>query len=95
MPPEVVNMRTCSPPWGQPGDIRIDRATYWGNPFRMDHESERGNVINEYEEYLRTNQEMLDSLPVLASAKRLGCWCKPKLCHGDVLVKLMKERRLV
>lgn len=23
--------------------------------------------------------------------KVLGCWCKPKACHGDVLVKLIEE----
>lgn len=21
----------------------------------------------------------------------LGCWCKPKACHGDVIIKLWKE----
>jgi len=23
--------------------------------------------------------------------KRLGCYCKPLLCHGDVLAKLLQE----
>ena len=23
--------------------------------------------------------------------KRLGCWCAPLSCHGDVLVKLWKQ----
>lgn len=23
--------------------------------------------------------------------KTLACWCKPKACHGDVLVELMGE----
>ena len=22
---------------------------------------------------------------------RLGCWCKPQLCHGDVLVELVNK----
>ena len=25
------------------------------------------------------------------AGKTLGCWCKPSPCHGDVLVKLVKE----
>ena len=25
--------------------------------------------------------------------KELGCWCKPYLCHGDILIKLFKERQ--
>ena len=23
--------------------------------------------------------------------KTLGCWCKPKTCHGDVLVELVND----
>ena len=23
----------------------------------------------------------------------LGCWCKPFRCHGDILIKLFKERK--
>jgi len=23
--------------------------------------------------------------------KRLGCWCKPKGCHGDVIVELLED----
>jgi hypothetical protein len=23
--------------------------------------------------------------------KVLGCWCKPENCHGDVILKLLKE----
>ena len=22
----------------------------------------------------------------------LGCWCKPEACHGDILIKLYKEK---
>ena len=22
----------------------------------------------------------------------LGCWCKPKLCHGDIIAKKLQER---
>lgn len=24
--------------------------------------------------------------------KVLGCWCKPRDCHGDILVELVRER---
>ena len=24
--------------------------------------------------------------------KILGCWCKPKACHGDVLIKLLNKK---
>jgi hypothetical protein len=22
--------------------------------------------------------------------KKLGCWCKPQACHGDILTKLIE-----
>ena len=25
--------------------------------------------------------------------KVLGCWCHPEPCHGDILVKLLREKR--
>ena len=34
--------------------------------------------------------ELLDALHEL-KGKRLGCYCKPAACHGDVLVELVKE----
>jgi hypothetical protein len=32
--------------------------------------------------------ELMSSLEELRS-KRLGCWCAPKACHGDVLIELL------
>jgi len=89
---EVVNMRTCDPPWGQPGDVRIDRATKWGNPHRILTSDklgrERQMVCIMYE-----TDFALSGLDIseLAHAKRLGCWCKPKRCHGDFLKKKIEN----
>jgi hypothetical protein len=57
------------------------------NPDRRD--AIRLNAI--YEEHIRSSPELMDSLHELAG-KRLGCWCSPAPCHGDVLVKLFKEK---
>ena len=35
------------------------------------------------------NKITIDDLLSL-DGKRLGCYCKPKPCHGDVLVELVK-----
>ncbi|OGS39983.1 MAG: hypothetical protein A3K77_01380 [Euryarchaeota archaeon RBG_13_31_8] len=89
---KVVHVKRCSPPFGQPGDVYIGRASYgfpnskWGNPFPLKNESERMDVINKYEKYL-FESGLINDIGELSNAKRLGCWCAPKPCHGDVLAK--------
>jgi hypothetical protein len=72
--------------------IIIDRTTKWGNPFRMTNKSpeERARVIVKYEEWIRKQPQLLQDLPDLAG-KTMVCWCAPLPCHGDVLIKLIKE----
>ena len=89
---EVVHVRRCNPPFGQPGDVYIGRVSYgfpdskWRNPFHMKDESDRMNVIKKYEKYL-FETGLINDIQELSESKRLGCWCSPKPCHGDVLVK--------
>ena len=68
--------------------VRIDRQTRWGNPFRMNGESERASVILAYRGWLwtqvREGRIGLEQLAGLAG-KSLACWCAPKPCHGQVL----------
>jgi len=68
-------------------DILIARPSKWGNPFKK---GTRKQIIEKYEKYIRGNEEMMADIPNLAG-KRLGCFCKPKSCHGDVLVKILNE----
>lgn len=69
-------------------DIYIGRGSKWGNPFKIGHHDNREQVIAKYARYLSTRPELLAVLPELAG-KRLGCFCKPQACHGDVLVELI------
>jgi hypothetical protein len=43
-----------------------------------------------YMEYILNSPELMASLHELKD-KRLGCWCKPKICHGDILVDLVEK----
>ena len=80
-------------------DVYIGRGSKWGNPFKIGaynsdtHKSPmtRALVISMYEEYIRDDEILMASLHEL-DGKVLGCFCKPKACHGDVLVKLRKEQ---
>jgi len=89
---EVVNMKTCIPPWGQEGDVRIDRATKWGNPYPITDTTSRSDVLFRYVFYLRNAIESGElNIAELSTAKRLGCWCKPRPCHGDILKKAIED----
>jgi hypothetical protein len=48
------------------------------------------DILKTYENYVRTNPFLINSLHEL-KGKQLGCWCKPNKCHGDVLLKLYNE----
>jgi hypothetical protein len=70
------------------------KASIWANPFKVSKKLSREESIELYEEHIRTRllnePELLEEL-FLLKGKNLGCWCKPEACHGDVLLKLLKE----
>ena len=75
----------------EPCDIRIHRGTFWGNPYVIGKDGDRTDVIAKYEDYVRSSKIMMRRLHEL-QGKRLGCFCDSTTpCHGDVLIKLIKE----
>jgi len=73
--------------------VYIGRGSIWGNPFKIGKNGTREEVIIEYEQYIKGRPELLADLPRL-EGQVLGCYCKPKACHGDILVKLLREGEL-
>ena len=74
-------------------DVYIGRGSRWGNPYSHKEGTlaehvvgSRTEAIQKFEEYLLSNEELMASLPDL-KGKTLGCWCKPKSCHGDILLR--------
>lgn len=83
----VVNIRS-----GDEFDVRIDRRSRWGNPFRIDRDHDRETVVGQFKDWALHSD---DARAVWIRAhvhelrgKRLGCWCAPALCHGHVLVAM-------
>lgn len=66
-------------------DVYIGRGSKWGNPFVMQNNSdqERNRVIDLYHNYL-FESGLINDISELRG-KTLGCYCKPKRCHGDIL----------
>jgi hypothetical protein len=63
------------------------RGSIWGNPFHEDQRTTKSEVIARYRTWIQTQPHLMARLPELRG-KVLGCWCKPDICHGDVLAEL-------
>lgn len=79
-------------------DVLIARPSKWGNPYSNKENTlakyktnNRTESILKYREYITTGEgkHLLADLHELKN-KKLGCWCYPNLCHGDVLISLLE-----
>ena len=82
----VVNIKRepCDVYIGRPGH---GQAGPWGNPFQIGRDGDRATVIGKYAAWIQTQPQLLARLPDLRG-RRLGCFCAPQACHGDVLARL-------
>lgn len=74
-------------------DVYIGRGSMWGNPFHIGEHGTRDEVIELYREVLWAQLKLglVKKEDLLAlDGKRLGCFCKPQACHGDVIVKAVE-----
>ena len=74
------------------GAVRIDRQTKFGNPFPMlnDSDEERNRVCDEYETWVKTRPRLIEDIKEL-KGKDLACWCVPKRCHGETIMRIANE----
>ena len=92
MPTRVVHCKRES------YDVYIGRPSKWGNPYS--HlpakrrtapygAASREAAIEAYRFWIHQPQQakLLAQVKELKD-KVLGCWCKPKPCHGDVLAEI-------
>jgi hypothetical protein len=82
---EVVNIRL-----GEKCDVFIGRPSKWGNPFRSGRDGSLQLVLAKYKLYVRRSKTLMAALSELRG-KRLGCFCAPRPCHGDMLIELIEE----
>ena len=83
MPDLVVHFKR------EPYDVFIGRPSKWSNPYRVGRDGTRQQVIERYRTYLYESGLIADIGEL--RGKTLGCWCKPKACHGDVLAELAND----
>lgn len=78
-------------------DVRmIDRDTRFGNPFRLKEDGgdcTREESVARYETWFKKKIQSDDDFRAAVEelrGKTLGCWCKPKSCHGDVILAYLR-----
>ena len=68
-------------------------GSIWANPFKIDSQTTREAAIAQYESMLLSDKSLQDALPLLCFCE-LGCWCVPDMCHGHILINLIKKKLL-
>lgn len=94
MKTKVVNIHH-----GEDYDVYIGRKGhgqdgYFGNPFDEGSRTKRIRLFKEYAlDRINTDPEYKKQVKELCG-KRLGCFCYPDACHGDVLANLAEQLKL-
>lgn len=74
--------------------VYIGRGSKWGNPYKISGSMTRKQCIAAYEVFLKGNPILLAAVRKELAGKDLVCWCSPKACHGDVLLRLANTRSI-
>jgi hypothetical protein len=74
-----------------PDAVYIGRPSKWGNPFVIGKDGTRSEVIKKYEAWIRNNPDLVEAAKRELKGKDLVCFCSPKPCHGDVLMRIANE----
>lgn len=81
------------------GVIYCGRPSTLGNyAERLTKEEDRDKVIAAYRQWLldmiaENDDPVMDALRELKEDSVLGCWCKPRACHCDVIVEVWTDLR--
>lgn len=75
-------------------DVCVMRPSKWGNPFPLRNDKDRDLIFEKYKKWLiseiREGRITKADLKEL-EGKRLGCCCKPKKCHADILAYVVNK----
>lgn len=75
-------------------DVYIGRGSVFGNPFVIGVDGNREEVIEKFRVYFYekiANDTSFKRRVRDLKGKRLGCHCKPKPCHGDVIKEYIEN----
>ena len=68
-------------------DVKGDRTTPYGNPFKIGRDGTREEVLAKFRKYYYNRPALRAMAKSRLKGKRVGCWCKPKACHLDIIAE--------
>lgn len=74
--------------------VYIGRPSRWGNPFKIGvHAEDRDQAVDMFEDWILSdfNEQLRIDVRRYLRDKNLICFCAPKRCHGDVLLRVANE----
>ena len=80
--------------------IYVGRPSKWGNPYShlknaavnwQYRTATRKEAIALYEKHLEANPALKAQAQAELKGHDLICWCAPKLCHADILIRIANE----
>jgi len=74
-------------------DVYIGRHSVFGNPFIIGKHGNRKEVIDKYREWFYDIEQknLRKQAKKELKGKRLGCFCKPQACHGDIIADYVNK----
>ena len=71
-----------------------EKSSPFCNTFKITKNQNRNQVLTKYREYINTKLEKEPNLKeklISMKGKKLGCWCHPEMCHGNILLELINS----
>lgn len=72
-------------------DVYIGRPGILGNEFVIGIHGTREEVIAKKRAAILADPELVKWIKKNLTGKRLGCYCKPLACHGDIYVEICDQ----
>ncbi len=62
-----------------------------GNPFAIGRDGSRDEVCDKFEQMVEQNPDLKAKLIEYCRGHDLLCFCKPRRCHGDYLLRISNQ----
>jgi hypothetical protein len=71
--------------------VYIGRGSPYGNPYIIGEHGDRDEVCDKFEEELLKRPDLITMIKTKLRGKDLVCFCAPKRCHGETLMRIANE----